>query len=277
MAVKPKAFKELYAKAAGRCAMCSGFESVFKDKICEVEINNKNISEAAHVIAQSKKGPRAEEGYTGDIDGYDNLILLCPTHHKAVDDNPENFPSNWLRNKKKDLEQWVNNSLKLDGRRNNDINSLSLLMQSLAFTRIRSYCEGLPDSFYFDFFETGTTLDNFPIDLPDARPFFDSVLESKFAQFEQSYRKLEWILTGGLETDKNGTISIYLQATSRGGRLIVPLNKGELYAHKESFDIQNEIRDRRDNFLRHYLELMQFLRFNYPEVDINSYESYKFE
>ncbi|QOE09627.1 HNH endonuclease [Pseudomonas asiatica] len=275
MAVKPKAFKELYAKAAGRCAMCPNFESVFKETICSVEISNKNMSEAAHVIAQSKKGPRGEEGYTGDIDDYDNLVLLCPTHHKAVDDNPNSFPSSWLRAKKNELEQWVNNSLQLDSRRNSDVNALRLLMKNLAFTRIHGYFEDLPDSFDLNFFDIGTTLDNFPIDLPDARPFYDGVLEAKFSEFEQSYRELSWILTSHIETDKKGNISVYREAIQRGSKFIVPFNKGELYAHKESFEIQNEIRIRRDRFLRCYKELMQLLRFNYPEIDLNSYEPYK--
>lgn len=277
MAVKPKAFKELYAKAAGRCAMCPGFESVFKDTICEVEISNKNMSEIAHVIAKKKKGPRGEDGYFGSIDDYDNLILLCPTHHKAVDDNPKDFPSNWLKTKKNELERWVHNSLKLDSRRNNDINSLRLLMKHLAFTRIRSYCDDLPDSFDLDIFDTGTALDSFPIDLPDARPFFDSLLEKKFAKFEQFYSELSWVLTASLNTNKNETIPVYREAVPRGSRFIVPLNKGQLYAHGESLEIQNEIRERRDNFLRYYLELMEYLRFNYSEVNINSYEPYKFD
>ncbi|PSL91596.1 HNH endonuclease [Pseudomonas sp. R9.37] len=275
MAVKPKAFKELYAKAAGRCAMCPNYESVFKDTICSVEISNKNMSEVAHVIAQSKKGPRGEDGYTGDIDDYDNLVLLCPTHHKAVDDNPSSFPSSWLRAKKKELEQWVNNSLQLDSRRNSDVNALRLLMKNLAFTRIRAQCDDLPDSFDLNFFDTGTTLDNFPIDLPDARPFYDGVLEAKFSEFEKSYRELSWILSSHIETEKKGTISVYREAIQRGSRYYVPLNKGELYAIEESFEIQNEIRARREKFLNCYVELMKYLRFNYPEIDLNSYEPYQ--
>jgi len=275
MAVKPKAFKELYAKAAGRCAMCPNFESVFKDTICDVEISNRNMSETAHVIAQSKKGPRGEEGYIGDIDDYDNLILLCPTHHKAVDDNPINFPSDWLRSRKHELEQWVHNSLQLDSRRNRDVNALRLLMKNLAFTRIQGHCDDLPDSFDLNFHDTGTTLTNFPIDLPDARPFYDGVLEARFSEFEKSYWELSWVLTANLETEKKGTIPVYREAIQRGSRYFVPFNKGEIYAHKESFHIQDEIRARRDRFIHCYHELMKYLRFNYSEIDLNSFEPYQ--
>jgi len=43
MAVKPKALKELYARAAGRCALCPGFDSVCKEQVCDIDIDNKNI------------------------------------------------------------------------------------------------------------------------------------------------------------------------------------------------------------------------------------------
>lgn len=49
----------------------------------------------AHVIAQSPKGPRGN-GIGGD-DSYDNLILLCPTHHREIDKAPEGlFPESML-------------------------------------------------------------------------------------------------------------------------------------------------------------------------------------
>jgi hypothetical protein len=40
----------------------------------------------AHVIAQSPRGPRGKS--TAGDDSYENLILLCPTHHTMVDKAP---------------------------------------------------------------------------------------------------------------------------------------------------------------------------------------------
>jgi hypothetical protein len=274
MAVKPKALKELYARAAGRCAMCPGFESVFKEQICDVDIDNKNISEAAHIIAQSKKGPRGEDGYTGDIDDYDNLILLCPNHHKTVDDNPLRFSADWLRRKKTELEHFVDKTLANDSRRSRDVTSLSLLMENLAFTRIRGYCENLPDSFNSDLFEVGSMLDGFPVDLPDARPFYDEILELNFSNFEKSYQALSWILTSNFENERKQSISIYKDTIHHGKTLTILFNKGELYPYKESSEIQNEILTRKDAFIQSYSTLMNHLRFNYTEVDLNSYRPY---
>lgn len=274
MAVKPKALKELYAKSAGRCAICPSFESVFKEQVCDVDIDNKNISEAAHIIAQSQKGPRGEDGYTGGIDDYDNLILLCPNHHKAVDDNPQRFSADWLRRKKNELEKLVETSLARDNRRGRDISSLSLLMENLAFTQIPGYCENLPDSFNSDLFEVGSVLDGLPIDLPDARPFYDDILELKFSDFEKSYRALSWLLTSNFETEKKNLISIYKNTIHHGKTLTFLFNKGELYPYKESLEIQNEICRNRNTFIEHYQTLLNHLKFNYTEVNLRSYRPY---
>ncbi|MEU0839516.1 HNH endonuclease [Streptomyces sp. NPDC005962] len=42
-------------------------------------------AEIAHIRSEKKKGPRYKAGYAGDINGFENLLLLCGVHHKAVD------------------------------------------------------------------------------------------------------------------------------------------------------------------------------------------------
>ncbi|WP_258067233.1 NACHT domain-containing NTPase [Arthrobacter sp. GMC3] len=44
------------------------------------------VGQEAHIRAQSVGGPRFNPKYA-DVDGYENLILLCPTHHTLVDAN----------------------------------------------------------------------------------------------------------------------------------------------------------------------------------------------
>jgi hypothetical protein len=43
----------------------------------------------AHIIAESPDGPRGVPN--GGSNSYDNLILLCPIHHRLVDKSPEGF------------------------------------------------------------------------------------------------------------------------------------------------------------------------------------------
>lgn len=42
------------------------------------------VGEEAHIRAQSVGGPRYDPHYAG-VDGYANLMLLCPTHHSMID------------------------------------------------------------------------------------------------------------------------------------------------------------------------------------------------
>ncbi len=61
------------------------------------------MGEMAHIIAQSQEGPRGD-GVGGD-DTYENLILLCPTHHREVDKAPKGtFPADMLREWKEQHE-----------------------------------------------------------------------------------------------------------------------------------------------------------------------------
>ncbi|OWK45158.1 transposase [Fimbriiglobus ruber] len=46
-----------------------------------------------------------------DIDEYNNLILLCKVHHKKVDDQPETYPIEKLREMKAAHERWVKERL----------------------------------------------------------------------------------------------------------------------------------------------------------------------
>ncbi len=60
----------------------------------------------AHVIAKSPKGPRGKA--SGGEDLYENLVLLCPTHHREVDKAPAGiYPASTLLEWKKQQEMQV--------------------------------------------------------------------------------------------------------------------------------------------------------------------------
>ncbi|MET8463580.1 hypothetical protein [Micromonospora zamorensis] len=42
-------------------------------------------AQIAHIRSESPKGPRHDSAYTGDINGFENLLLLCGLHHPPVD------------------------------------------------------------------------------------------------------------------------------------------------------------------------------------------------
>jgi tetratricopeptide (TPR) repeat protein len=65
------------------------------------------VGQEAHIVGRSKKGPRGEETPEGDRDGYDNLIVLCPKCHKLIDDHPDQYSSDMLRQRKREHEARV--------------------------------------------------------------------------------------------------------------------------------------------------------------------------
>jgi hypothetical protein len=70
------------------------------------------VGEIAHIVAKSPEGPRGSNPLpVAERDEYSNLILLCPTHHKIVDDNEPDWPVEVLQQVKVDHEKWVANQL----------------------------------------------------------------------------------------------------------------------------------------------------------------------
>lgn len=107
MAISEKDIKKLWGLAGGRCAYpgCNCNCLPFLD-----ESDPTVIGEMAHVISRQPTGPRGDG--VGGSDTYDNLILLCPTHHTVVDKAPEGkFPEDMLHEWKATHEEAVNRAL----------------------------------------------------------------------------------------------------------------------------------------------------------------------
>ena len=70
----------------------------------------------AHIVARSPDGPRGNKQLlTQDLDDYENLTLLCPTHHVEVDKCPDAWPVERLRAIKAEHESWVSEQLSSGG------------------------------------------------------------------------------------------------------------------------------------------------------------------
>jgi hypothetical protein len=70
------------------------------------------LGEQAHIVGESKSAPRGKSPFTKDErNSYFNLILLCPTHHTIVDNNPEDYPIEKLHLIKDQHELWVESTL----------------------------------------------------------------------------------------------------------------------------------------------------------------------
>ncbi len=107
----PKDIKNLLVfRAGGRCEFEGCNKDLSVDALTKIAFNDKQF---AHIIADSPDGPRgcAESAlYAKDID---NLMLMCPDHHKLIDDHEELYTVEVLNAMKKKHEDRVKKLLSL--------------------------------------------------------------------------------------------------------------------------------------------------------------------
>lgn len=71
------------------------------------------VGDECHIVSERHNGPRFDPNSPVDqIDGYDNLVLLCKTHHKMIDDQPAFFTVELLRPLKQAHERNIADLLK---------------------------------------------------------------------------------------------------------------------------------------------------------------------
>ena len=95
----------LFAKAAGRCQLEGCNKSVLFD---EVTLKTYNKSNVAHIVAASPLGARGDAVRSYELsDKLSNLMLLCPDHHKLIDDHEDEYPEERLLQMKARHEQAI--------------------------------------------------------------------------------------------------------------------------------------------------------------------------
>ncbi|MGW3228748.1 hypothetical protein [Kitasatospora sp. NPDC001095] len=82
----PKLCKLLY----GRAQYCA-YETTCRQPLVTEHRGRLSLnSQIAHIRAENAGGPRHVPGYD-DVNGEENLLLLCFPHHKQVDDHPDAY------------------------------------------------------------------------------------------------------------------------------------------------------------------------------------------
>lgn len=94
----------LCANAGGRCQFEGCNKKLFVDGVTLSEVNNSNI---AHIVASSPDGPRGNKDSYELSNKLENLMLMCQEHHKLIDDNPEQYTVQKLKNMKNHQEQKI--------------------------------------------------------------------------------------------------------------------------------------------------------------------------
>lgn len=94
----------LAAKAGGRCQFRGCNEFLYEHPLTG---EPGNFAENAHIVAFRERGPRGGENRPQEINGVDNLMLLCRRDHKLIDDNPERYSREELEEHKREHEDRI--------------------------------------------------------------------------------------------------------------------------------------------------------------------------
>lgn len=105
----------LWTRSGSRCAFpdcrCKLYENATEDD------PDVLLGEMAHIVGQGEDGPRSKKAIPGgQVDGYQNLILLCTKHHTLIDRQVNKFTVERLVQFKADHERWVDASLSHEDR-----------------------------------------------------------------------------------------------------------------------------------------------------------------
>jgi hypothetical protein len=96
--------QRLIACTAGRCEFRGCNKDLFQHPLTGAI---GNYAEAAHIVAFQIGGPRGATERPANINAFENLMLLCQTCHKLVDDHPNDYPSELLREHKREHEERI--------------------------------------------------------------------------------------------------------------------------------------------------------------------------
>jgi hypothetical protein len=95
----------LAVAAGGRCEFPGCNKFLFEHPLT---LRSGNFSENAHIVAFSPDGPRGRaRSRPNDVNDPSNLMLLCQTDHKHIDDHPEAYSKETLRAYKVEHERRI--------------------------------------------------------------------------------------------------------------------------------------------------------------------------
>ena len=100
--------KILWGLSGNRCAFPGCNQELLEDKTDGKIV----VGEECHIIARENKGPRGNITISEDEkDKYENLILLCPTHHTVIDGDPEKYTPEKLKEMRSNHEDRIRRAL----------------------------------------------------------------------------------------------------------------------------------------------------------------------
>lgn len=147
MSTSEKNKKIVWVRFKGQCAICS------KELLHEVVNENFSLlGEVAHIVGEQSNAPRGNHSMPlKERNDVKNLLLLCPEHHKIIDDHPELYPIEKLHDIKQEALLKINNLIPTTRKWDAKISHLSYInvprLSELAFrygykVNLQHYQEG---------------------------------------------------------------------------------------------------------------------------------------
>ena len=103
MPISDRDRKLLWARAGGTCTLCKGHLTE------DAKGGDKDVvfGEEAHIVSEQPNGPRFRPMPRKEVDSYTNLLLLCASDHKIVDEQVTYYTEQRLHTLKQEHEEWV--------------------------------------------------------------------------------------------------------------------------------------------------------------------------
>ncbi len=112
MSITSKSIKLLWSNAAGICSFSGCFEKLTVEQAADIA--PYTLGEMAHIKGNKAGSNRYDESQSAvERDSYENLILLCPTHHTLIDkvENEAKYTVKFLHEMKVEHETYISNRL----------------------------------------------------------------------------------------------------------------------------------------------------------------------
>ena len=104
MMITGKTRKLLWGSSGSRCAICKS-ELIID---ATPQDDESVVGDECHIVSDKSNGPRYDPRFpANEINSFSNLILLCRVHYKMIDDQPERYTADCLRQLKANHEKWV--------------------------------------------------------------------------------------------------------------------------------------------------------------------------
>lgn len=197
----------LITNAGGRCSY--NHDNFHCNKI--LSDGRVNLGERAHIVGF--KGPRSDDKFIGDINGYDNLIWLCRDHHKTIDhpENLEKYSISALHDMKFRHEQRIRTGRYPYYGTSQSLHDYSVLSCLFTFININTIysCAASYPEIHLDFFDISDMCGIFKSDNPGDLPLKDPILREAFVNFEDSHHALAVLLRNSRVAEEDINTFIY--------------------------------------------------------------------